>query len=322
MVTSRDSTTIPLDKKVLMINEILISDCSLLLYSSGVNVWQSFGSFIDSGLANGETCLYAYDESSNKLQLETIFGEYLSSGRLLRFPLGRGYLPKEIEELGEKLKELCAKSRSEKCPARVLVDFGGLITRHSFDKAFGLLKEVMARKEESFTLPQERKKQPVLRTAIVAFNLESLNEGEIKALLETSQNVMISTNDGTTTLALNFRYRQRIPELELAPKESLEHFVKRHLETIVLSMLTEHPMCGYDVIKTIYQRYYTSLSQGTVYSLLYSMEARGLVTVMKTESQRSKLYVLTKRGRELAESRIKEFITAQRYLLESIQKPG
>ncbi|MEM4188794.1 MAG: PadR family transcriptional regulator, partial [Candidatus Hadarchaeum sp.] len=243
-----------------------------------------------------------------------------SSGRLLKFPLGKGYLPKEIEELSEKLKELCSKSRTEKCPARVLVDFGGLLTRHSFGKAFTFLKELMARKEESFTPPQERKRQPILRTAIVAFNLESLNEEEIKTLLETSRNVMISTVDGTTTLALNFRSRRGIPELELAPKESLEHFVKRHLETIVLSMLSEHPMCGYDVIKTIYQRYYTSLSQGTVYSLLYSLEARGLVTVMKGESMRSKIYVLTEQGRALAESRINDFIAAQRYLLESIQK--
>ncbi|MEM4188784.1 MAG: hypothetical protein QXN56_06560, partial [Candidatus Hadarchaeum sp.] len=119
MVTSRNSATIPLNKKVLLINELLVNECSLLLYSPGVNVWQSFGSFIDSGLANGETCLYAYDESTNRLQLEMIFGEALSSGRLLKFPLGKGYLPKEIEELSEKLKELCSKSRTEKCPARV-----------------------------------------------------------------------------------------------------------------------------------------------------------------------------------------------------------
>lgn len=320
MVTSKNSATIPLDKKVLLINELLVNECSLLLYSPGVDVWQSFGSFIDSGLASGETCLYAYDESGNKLQLETIFGEALASGRLLKFPLGRGYLPKEIEELGEKLKELCAKARSEKCPARILVDFGGLLTRHSFGKAVSFLKELMARKDESFALPQERKKQPILRTAIVAFNLESLNEEEIRTLLEISRNVLLSTVDGTTTLALNFRSRREVPELELAPKESLEHFVKRHLETIVLSMLSERPMCGYDVIKTIYQRYYTSLSQGTVYSLLYSLEARGLVTLMKGESMRAKLYVLTEQGRALAESRINDFIAAQRYLLESIQR--
>ncbi|MEM3421466.1 MAG: helix-turn-helix transcriptional regulator [Candidatus Hadarchaeum sp.] len=320
MAIPRNAATIPLDKKVLLVNELLVNECSLLLYSPGVDVWRSFGSFIDSGLANGETCLYAYDESNNKLQLETIFGEALSSGRLLKFPLGKGYLPKEIEELGEKLKELCARSRSEKCAARVLVDFGALLTRHSFGKAFTFLKELMARKEEFFTPPQERKRQPILRTAIVAFNLESLNEEEIKTLLEINRNVMISTVDGTNTLALNFRSRREIPELELAPKESLEHFVKRHLETIVLSMLSERPMCGYDVIKTIYQRYYTSLSQGTVYSLLYSLEARGLVTIMKGESMRSKIYVLTEQGRALAESRINDFIAAQRYLLESIQR--
>ncbi|MGQ9787721.1 MAG: helix-turn-helix transcriptional regulator [Candidatus Hadarchaeaceae archaeon] len=320
MGTYSNSATIPLDRKVLLINELLVNECSLLLYSPGVDVWQSFGSFIKSGLANGEVCLYAYDESNNKLQLDTTFGKDMSNGRFLKFPLGRGYLPKEIEGLGEKLKELCIKSRSEKCPTRILVDFGGLLTKHSFDKAVAFLKEIIARKEEFFKPHHGDKKQPILRTAMVAFNLESLNEDEIRTLLEISRNAVISTVDGTTTLALNFRSRREVPELELAPKESLEYFVKRHLETIVLSILREHPMCGYDVIKTIYQRYYASISQGTVYSLLYSLEDRGLVTLMKGESMRSKLYVLTEKGRALAESRINDFIAAQRYLLEFIQK--
>jgi len=321
MATPRNSATLPLEKKVLMLNDFLIDDCSLLLYSQGVDIWRSFGSFIDNGLANGETCLYAYDESNNKLQLDIVFGGAIADGKLLKFPLGRGYLPKEIEELSEELKNLCARARSDKCPARVLVDFGGLVTRHSFEKAVRFMKTLISKKGEKFT-SREKRKQPLLRTAITAFNLESLDEEEIKALIGISRNVVVSSLDGTTTLALNFRVRrgQLEPGIELAPKKSLEHFVKRHLETIVLSMLSEHPMCGYDVIKTIYQRYYTSMSQGTVYSLLYTLESKGLVTVIKAESQRSKLYTLTEQGRALAESRIKDFVAAQRYLLESIQK--
>ena len=322
MATSRNSATLPLDKKVLMINDFLINDCSLLLYSQGVDVWRSFGSFIENGLANGETCLYAYDEANNKLQLDTTFGEAIASGKLRKFPMGKGYLPKEIEKLSDELKNLCSDVRSDKCPARVLVNFGGLVTRHSFEKAVDFIKAIISKKDETFNSRQEKKKQPLLRTAITAFNLESLDEEEIKTLVGISRNVVISSLDGTTTLALNFRIRrgQLEPGIELAPKESLEHFVKRHLETIVLSMLSEHPMCGYDVIKTIYQRYYSSLSQGTVYSLLYSLESKGLLSMMKSESNRSKLYVLTEQGRALADSRIKDFVVAQRYLLESIQK--
>jgi DNA-binding PadR family transcriptional regulator len=217
---------------------------------------------------------------------------------------------------------LCSDVRSEKCSARVLVNFGGLVTRHSFEKAAEFVKALVSKKDETFSSRQEKKKQPILRTAITAFSLESLNEEEIKTLAGACGNVVISSQDGTTTLALNFRMSrgQLEPGIELAPKESLEHFVKRHLETIVLSMLSEHPMCGYDVIKTIYQRYYSSMSQGTVYSLLYSLESKGLLSVTKAESQRSKLYVLTEQGRALAESQIKDFVAAQRYLLESIQK--
>ena len=298
----RNSASLPLDKKVLMLNDFLINDCSLLLYSQGVDVWRSFGSFIENGLANGEICLYAYDESNNKLQLDTIYSEAIASGKLRKFPLGKGYLPKEIEKLNDELKNLCADVRSDKCPAIILADFGGLVTRHSFEKAVDFIKAIISKKEETFNSRQEKKKQPLLRTAIMAFNLESLDEEHIKVLI-----------------GLN-RRGQLEPGIELAPKDSLEHFVKRHLETIVLSMLSEHPMCGYDVIKTIYQRYYSSLSQGTVYSLLYSLESKGLLSVMKSDSQRSKLYVLTEQGRTLADSKIKDFVVAQRYLLESIQK--
>lgn len=72
-----------------------------------------------------------------------------------------------------------------------------------------------------------------------------------------------------------------LPSTEAIPRIALERFVKKHLETLVLSLLPRSPMCGYDLIRTIYQKYHTFLSQGTVYPLLYDRRARaeGLLRV-------------------------------------------
>lgn len=65
--------------------------------------------------------------------------------------------------------------------------------------------------------------------------------------------------------------------VEVASANTLEEFVKRHLETIVLSLPRERQMCGYDIIKSIHRKYHTPLSQGTVYPLLYDMEDEGII---------------------------------------------
>lgn len=114
---------------------------------------------------------------------------------------------------------------------------------------------------------------------------------------------------------LNYRPLElsELPQVEAIPKQALEPFVKKHLETIVLYLLARAPMCGYDIIRTVYHRYYTFLSQGTVYPLLYSLERKGFLSVVKPGSPRSKVYALTEEGKRAAESRINDFISRNTY---------
>jgi DNA-binding PadR family transcriptional regulator len=214
------------------------------------------------------------------------------------------------------------KASSEELRVRVVVDFGGLVTRHTLNDAIDCVKGIIAKWGETYYSRKLRKGKPFSLTAITAFNLDSLDEDAVRALVGLHKQVVVSTRNGVSTLALNFRTRKgpEVPGVEVASKEVLEEFVKRHLETVVLSMLRERPMCGYDVIKTIYQRYHTFLSQGTVYPLLYSLEGRGLLAVAKAEGGRSKVYTLTDEGKRAAEREVQEFVKAQRYLLESIRK--
>ncbi len=313
---AKNSASFPLDEKVLLFDNLMDKDYALLLYGPGVDVWRFFYSFMENGLSKDELCVCVYDRVNSKLQLDVAFGDAIKNGKLFPFPLGGGYLPKEIEDLEGQVKKVYTKARSEEKALRILIDFGKLITRHSYDKAMDLVNGVLAMASQS------KGKKSAPQTVMTAFNYESLEAEQTKSLIGMHKNVLISTKDGTTTLALNFQTRKKIEDngIEIAQRDALEHFVKRHLETIVYSMLLERPMCGYDIIKTIYQRYYTSLSQGTVYSLLYSLEAKGFLSVTKAESQRSKLYVLTEQGRGVADGQIKDFIVAQQYLLESIKR--
>jgi len=76
-----------------------------------------------------------------------------------------------------------------------------------------------------------------------------------------------------------------------------EKFVSENLKDIVLSMLQEQPMCGYDLIKAIFQRHDVVVSQGRVYPLLYSLEQRGLLRCELKCNARVKVYSLSTSGR-------------------------
>jgi DNA-binding PadR family transcriptional regulator len=102
--------------------------------------------------------------------------------------------------------------------------------------------------------------------------------------------------------------------------KDLERFVKKHLEIVILSLMLRGPMCGYDLIRAIYHRYHSFLSQGTIYPVLYDLQRRELLRVGEEKNPRSKVYTLTEHGVEESKTRISHFISAQEYVLESIRK--
>ncbi|MBU4077932.1 MAG: PadR family transcriptional regulator [Euryarchaeota archaeon] len=100
-----------------------------------------------------------------------------------------------------------------------------------------------------------------------------------------------------------------------------EDIVKNHLEIIVLSMLSDRPMSGYDLIKEIFARYNVFLSQGTVYPLLYSLKEEGILHAEFTKGDmRTKRYSPTQEGKRIIEKKINEFMVAEEYFLNSIKK--
>ncbi len=116
---------------------------------------------------------------------------------------------------------------------------------------------------------------------------------------------------------------QVISEAENPNNPFKEVIVKSHLEFIVLSMLSEKPMCGYDMIKDIFSKYNVFLSQGTIYPLLYTLKEEGIVKTECTRGDlRVKRYSITPEGKYIVEKKINEFIKTEESVLNSIKKYG
>lgn len=109
------------------------------------------------------------------------------------------------------------------------------------------------------------------------------------------------------------------PLLRINP--CIEDIIKSHLEIIILKMLSNRTMCGFDLVKEIYSKYGVLLSQGTVYPYLYSLKESGILQVEPMKgNMRTKLYSVTEEGKCIIEKRFNEFIETEVYFLRSIGK--
>jgi len=76
--------------------------------------------------------------------------------------------------------------------------------------------------------------------------------------------------------------------------------IKTFMDMLVLGELQEKPLSGYDIITLIHKRFNILVSSGTVYSLLYSLERKGLVNAEM--DQRKRVYTLTDKGEKMLET--------------------
>lgn len=88
--------------------------------------------------------------------------------------------------------------------------------------------------------------------------------------------------------------------------------LRGHLEAMILAILDREPAHGFDIVKKLEARGEGALQmrEGTIYPVLYRMEASGLIKAQWDESEegrkgpRRKVYTLTRKGqRQLAKGR-------------------
>jgi DNA-binding PadR family transcriptional regulator len=101
--------------------------------------------------------------------------------------------------------------------------------------------------------------------------------------------------------------------------ETHRKIVKDFLDIIVLARLRNAELLsGYEIMGLIHQKLGFLISSGTVYSLLYSMERKGLIKGELTDGKR--VYVLTDQGKNLIDAIVgskEELLRFVRSLLDS-----
>lgn len=96
-------------------------------------------------------------------------------------------------------------------------------------------------------------------------------------------------------------------------EETRKSMVRNFLDIIVLAELrNSSPLSGYDVIDFVHKKFDALISSGTVYSLLYSMERKGLIEGEMTGGKR--VYMLTDKGTNAINALSKSKEEIQRFL--------
>ena len=96
-------------------------------------------------------------------------------------------------------------------------------------------------------------------------------------------------------------------------KEMQRSMVSDFLETIILAKLRNSvPLSGYDVIEFIHRKFGFLISAGKVYSLMYSMERKGLLSGIDVKTKRT--YTLTDKGVETINAILESKVEIQMFM--------
>jgi len=101
---------------------------------------------------------------------------------------------------------------------------------------------------------------------------------------------------------------------------------KGSTETIILSLLAEEPMYGYQISRELHRRSggYFAMKEGLLYPTLHRMEQEGLLTSEWRQagpSRRRKYYFITEKGRRELSEQTAEWRTFVERLLHLLDTP-
>jgi DNA-binding PadR family transcriptional regulator len=100
-------------------------------------------------------------------------------------------------------------------------------------------------------------------------------------------------------LATNYKIVAKKKRLVMSQpsREMRERIIRSFMDLIILKELrTREGMSGYEVTAILHKRFHTLPSPGSVYSVLYGLEKKGLIECSTNSGK--KVYKLTKKGNE------------------------
>ncbi|WP_456475140.1 helix-turn-helix transcriptional regulator [Candidatus Pyrohabitans sp.] len=265
-------------------------------------------SFFQAGMDRNRLCIYAFPKEHDRFQMKDFSGDAFHEIELIR---GNIKMLKEEDldafysDFGE-LRDYAKDNGYE--GIHLKIDFGRVR-----DEIMGEVIELEKK------LHSTNGEVPV--ASISSYNMNFLRQEAVNSLTRLHDRVMITTEKGETSIAFFQQPKPvHIPRIEVISSKMMEQNVKKSLKIIILSLLKQQPMCGFDIIKSLVHNFNVLLSQGTVYPILYSLEKEGyLRTVIKSDNK-TKLYVPTDLAYEYIERQIREYIQAQEKILTLIAR--
>ena len=312
----REFISLPLYNRILMFSELAGDESLLFIYDKNTEKFRPFQSFIRIGLENNEVCVHLHQNHSRDYTLGKFIEDYAAQHRYVRSALKQDEhenlnLPATIAEVDKLVKGL---DKSRFTGARLLADYGELVkSADAMEKALAWEEKLRAKLSNIGPL-----------TIIGAYDADSLEADMIAKLTKSYRKVLVSAHSETTLYLPEFstitKEAEQAPALNLISKDVADEYVKASIETLLLSMLREKSLCGYDLLKEIYQKFGVLLSQGTIYPLLHHLEAKGLLKAEVSPTTRGKIYSPTETGKELIERRVSEFLRMQQYVAHFLNK--
>lgn len=165
-------------------------------------------------------------------------------------------------------------------------------------------------KEEHLKIEKSLARAGKNQLMLCTYDASKLDPKIIKELVECHDKLMLTASD-ITVLSSETLDKSNISD------EFIERFVKNELETIVLALILNKPMCGTDIIKTVHKEFNILLSPGTIYPLLHSLEEKGL---LKCEYKvKTKLYKPPKGAEPKIRGILNEHVQASKFLSKFLQ---
>jgi len=185
-----------------------------------------------------------------------------------------------------KLEDLRDLKIKEDSRMRISIDAGSIIERERINEI----------QERERYINELSKKHHI--SCLCTYDVSNLDPDTIKQLATYHNKLRLTTSD-LTVLSGDFIDKSKLSE------GSIEKMVKDNLETIILALLQEKPMCGTDIIETIHLEFNVLLSPGTIYPLLHSLKEKRLLRFNK--HGKAKTYTPA----EDAEPRIRSLLNEQ-----------
>jgi len=118
------------------------------------------------------------------------------------------------------------------------------------------------------------KKFEKLPQVVCVYNLNKLDSSIIKELVACHDKMILSVNNIRMLSNKKLDVEKRLEGID---PEIMEKLVKKELKNILLGVLLRKPMCGTELVKTLYVKFKVFISPGMIYPTLHELKEKGLL---------------------------------------------